>query len=72
MQVEAVAQHLPIAEARASEPTVTTFTTGEQDRHDDGDREEEAGAIPTASIVISERTGETVIAMEQVSEALAL
>lgn len=67
-----VAQHLPIAEARASEPTVTTLMTGEQDHHGDGDHEEKAGAIQTTSIVISERTGETVVAMEQVGEALAL
>ena len=61
---------MPISAAQASEPTVTTFKTREQDRHGDGDHEEEEeeNAIRTTAIVISERTGETVVAMEQVCE----
>ena len=55
--VHVVAKELPISEALAAEPTVTTF------KPEVGEKGE---AVTTTALVISEKTGETTITMEQV------
>lgn len=55
--VQVIAKELPISEAMATEPTVTTFKPEVMG---------EGESVTTTALVISEKTGETTITMQQV------
>ena len=55
--VQVIAKELPISEAMASEPTVTTFKPEVRG---------EGESVTTTSLVISEKTGKTTVTMQQV------
>lgn len=55
--VQVIAKELPISEAMATEPTVTTFKPEVRG---------EGESVTTTALVISEKTGETTVTMQQV------
>ena len=59
-QVQAVAKELPVIEAAAVEPTVTTFKPAEVRK--------EGEVTTTMGLIIREEMGETTVAMEQVKK----